>query len=303
MKKKKQLYDLICMDSPDAVLEEVCLICKRISPEFPLAPVKCLFKDTVNLYRGDYPGYRACNTGYHDIHHTMAAFLATARLIHGAMLKGEVLDNRYIAVTLAAALLHDAGYIQKEDDTIGTGAKYTSDHVRRSIEFLRHAAPLCGFSEEEIAAGCTMILCTELTTDISSLSFVDDQTEFLGRVLEAGDLIGQRADRAYPEKLLLLYHEFKEGNIGNFNDEIDLLRDAIGFSDFAERHLKKTLSQSSEFMSAHFRERWNTSEDLYKRATQKNMEYVKQILSTPGIDPCEQLNRRRMLKSAHGSAG
>jgi hypothetical protein len=294
--KQKKLYDLIPMDSPDAVLDEVGVILKQISPQFPMDSVECIFKTTLSLYQGKYPGYRECNTRYHDIHHTMTAFLAVARLIHGAVLMGKALDERLIALAVITALLHDSGYIQKVDDTEGTGAKYTSSHVHRSIDFFSLAASSCGLSDQEIAVGRTMILCTDLFSDISKLTFDDDQTAFLGRVLEAGDLIGQRADRDYPEKLLLLYHEFKEGNVGDFKNEIDLLRDALSFSEFVKKHLHKTLSKSSDYLLAHFKARWNISEDLYKIATEKNMAYVKKILSTPGIDPVEHLKRGKVVK-------
>ena len=105
-RKQKQLYDLIPMDSPAAVLNEVGDILKQISPEFPMAPVECIFETTMSLYKGQYPGYRGCNTGYHDIHHTTAAFLAVARLIHGAVLTGKALEERPITVALITALLH-----------------------------------------------------------------------------------------------------------------------------------------------------------------------------------------------------
>jgi hypothetical protein len=294
--QQKQLHDLIRMDSPESVLEEVIVIVRMMFPDFVVAPLKDAFHRTRMLYRGEYPGYRACNTGYHDIHHTTAAFLATARLVHGAVLKGKMLSERSVAVVLIAALLHDAGYIQKTGDKDGSGAKYTAHHVERSIAFLERHGSSWGLSNEDIVAVRTMILCTEISTDISSLSFADGQTEFLGRVLEAGDLIGQRADRAYPEKLLLLYQEFKEGNVGDFQDELDLLRDAIKFSDFVQKHLEKSLRESSKFMSAHFWQRWNISKDLYKKATAKNMEYLEQLLKTPHIDPREHLRRKLIAK-------
>jgi len=42
---------------------------------------------------------------------------------------------------LNAALFHDTGYIQEKSDDEGTGAKYTSIHVKRSIQFLdKHQA-------------------------------------------------------------------------------------------------------------------------------------------------------------------
>jgi hypothetical protein len=284
------------MYSPEAVLDEVCVILGMIFPQVATEMVEHVFQRTLELFAGQYPGYRACNTKYHDIHHSTAAFLAAARLIHGAVLCGEVLSERRVTIALIAALLHDAGYIQKADDRQGTGAKYTANHVQRSVAFLETVGPSLGLSEEDIGQGRAMILCTELSGDIASVSFGNSQTEFLGRVLEVGDLLGQRADRAYPEKLLLLYREFKEGDVGDFKDEIDLLRDSISFSDFAKKHIKKTLEKSSEYIRAHFATRWNVSEDLYETATKKNMEYVKWILSTPGIDPLEHLRRSGVVK-------
>ena len=300
--KQKQLYDLIPMESPEAVLDEVAIIVQYISPEFPIDLVKCTFDTTISLFQGKHPGYRACNTGYHDIHHSMAAFLAVARLIHGAVITGKTLKKRLIAVSLMTALLHDAGYIQKADDTEGTGAKYTSNHVHRSVDFFCRVAPSCGLSEQEIAAGRAMILCTDLSSNVSELPFDDGQTEFLGRVLEAGDLIGQRADRAYPEKLLFLYHEFKEGNVGDFQDEVALLQDTLKFSEFVKKHLQETLEKSSDYMRAHFKARWNIDEDLYQTATEKNMTYVKKILSTPGIDPRDYLRRGKVIDRLRANA-
>jgi hypothetical protein len=41
------------------------------------------FSDSANLFRGEYPGYRACDTLYHDMQHTLDVTLAMARLING----------------------------------------------------------------------------------------------------------------------------------------------------------------------------------------------------------------------------
>jgi len=71
-----QLYSLIPMDSPQDVLDEVIVILGLISPDFDTAPVTSAFNMAVDLYRGKYPGYRACNTEYHDIHHTIDTFFA-----------------------------------------------------------------------------------------------------------------------------------------------------------------------------------------------------------------------------------
>jgi hypothetical protein len=296
----KPLYDLLPMDSPEAIRDEVCAILKLIFTDFDVTPVEGAFQATRSLFRGEYPGYRACNTGYHDIHHSMAALLATVRLVHGAVIEGYTFKERSIVLLMMSALLHDAGYIQKKEDLDGSGAKYTADHVRRSMCFFEVVGPSWGLSDEEIAAGCLMILSTELSTNIATLSFPDEEIDLLARLLAAGDLIGQRADRAYPEKLVLLYHEFKEGGIGNFEDEVDFFRDAIRFASFSQDHLKRILPQSSTFLRAHFKTRWGLDEDSYKTATEKNDRHIRTIAGRPDKDIRRLLRRNQKLMDGLG---
>ena len=200
-----QLYNLLPMDSPQDVLDEAIVILDLISPDFDTAPVTSAFNMAVNLYKGKYPGYRSCNTEYHDIHHTVDTFLAMARLIHGAVLDGETFTNRHITLGLITALLHDAGYIQEKHDMDGTGSKHTANHVQRSMDFLeRHGSEL-GLSYEEITEGRDIILCTDLAVDISTIVFTSDNVELLGKMLGSADILAQMADRRYLEKLLFLY--------------------------------------------------------------------------------------------------
>ena len=213
----RQLYDLIMMNSPEAVLDEVQYILRLISSDFDTKLVTSAFNTTVNLYNGDYPGYRACNTEYHDLRHTTNTVLAMARLVHGAVLDGESFLDRHISLSLVAALFHDAGYIQEEHDTEGTGAKYTESHVIRSMDFLENTGAELGLSKEEIAAGRSMIICSDPALDLSTIAFPSSQIELLGRILGAADLLAQMADRTYLEKLLFLYREFKEANVGGFD--------------------------------------------------------------------------------------
>ena len=37
----------------------------------------------VKLFDGKYPGYQKCDTAYHDLEHTLQAYLATARMFDG----------------------------------------------------------------------------------------------------------------------------------------------------------------------------------------------------------------------------
>jgi hypothetical protein len=286
-----QLYNLIPMDSPQDLLDEVIVILELISTDFDTASVTSAFNMVDNVYKGEYPGYRACNTGYHDIRHASDTFLVMARLIHGAVLDGESFTNRNIILGLIAALLHDVGYIQEEHDLEGTGSKYTATHVQRSMDFLeRHSSEL-GLSNEEITGGRDIILCTDLAVDISTIDFTSDQVELLGNMLNTADILAQMADRTYLEKLLFLYHEFEEAGVGDYENEVDLLRKTLAFYDFITQRLKTTLDMTDRFLVSHFSSRWGTHENLYNVAIEKQRNYLKNILEIHDSDPRDQLKR------------
>ena len=286
-----QLYNLIPTDSPQDVLDEVIVILDLISPDFDTAPVTSAFNMAVNLYRGKYPGYRACNTEYHDIRHTIDTFLTKVRLIHGAVLDGETFTNRHIALGLITALLHDAGYIQEEHDMDGTGSKHTTNHVQRSMDFLeRHGSEL-GLSYEEITEGRAIILCTDLAVDISSIVFTSDKVELLGKMLGSADILAQMSDRIYLEKLLFLYYEFKEAGIGDYESEVDLLQKTLAFYDFIAQRLQTTLDATERFVSSHFASRWEIHANLYHVAIENQRNYLKKILEIQDSDPRDHLKR------------
>jgi len=291
------------MESPEAVLEEAIVILDLISPDFDAVPVDSAFKATVNLFNGKYPGYRACNTEYHDLHHTIDTFLAMARLIHGAVLDGETFTGRQILLGLVTALLHDAGYIQEEHDTEGTGSKYTASHVQRSMDFLeRHGSEL-GLSYEEIVEGRAIILCTDLAVDISTIGFASAKGELLGKMLGTADILAQMADRIYLEKLMFLYHEFKEAGIGDYESEVDLLRKTLAFYDFIAWRLKTTLDAIDRFMSSHFTLRWSIKENLYHVAIEKQKKHLRKIMEIPNSDPRNHLKRDGIVDKIRKGCG
>ena len=130
-----QLSSLIDMQEPYSVLGEVKTVYGMMFPGMEFEVVRLFFDDIVRLFRGEFPGYRKCNTEYHDLKHTTDTFLATARLIHGAIADGHRFSERSARLGLISALMHDTGYSQTIDDEKGTGAKYTIEHVDRSIDF------------------------------------------------------------------------------------------------------------------------------------------------------------------------
>jgi hypothetical protein len=295
----KELFLILQRDSRETILEEVRIILKMISPEFDMAAIFHAFETITNLFDGKYPGYRACNTAYHDLGHTLTTFLAMTRLIHGALIEGEKISEHYITLGLISALFHDAGYIQEQDDTEGTGAKYTTTHVQRSMDFLKKHGSAHRLSLTDIEIGRKIILCTDTNIKLCDIIFASYELELLGKMLAVADINAQMADRMYLEKLLYLYQEFKEGNISLFESKEDLLKQTIGFYDFIAFRLKSVSDITHRFFKLHFSQRWQIHENLYAKTIQKHRIYLEKIMKEP--DPLRYLKRGGIVDKILGA--
>ena len=131
----RRTTDRFQIDSSEKLLKEAIEILHMNLPSLQTGPIRCIFNAANDLYAGQFPGYRACNTGYHDLGHANATFLAMARLINGVMLEGNVFSESDVVAALTAAIFHDVGYIQKAHDRQGTGAKFKINHENRSMDF------------------------------------------------------------------------------------------------------------------------------------------------------------------------
>ncbi|MBN2124286.1 MAG: HD domain-containing protein [Deltaproteobacteria bacterium] len=271
-------FDLRFITDPEDVLEEIRTIVSRMGGPFEVDLFEGMYRETVRLFRGECPGYRACNTKYHNLEHTVSVVLATARLMHGCSLHAQMFQPRNVLLSLVAALLHDVGLIQSEDDTEGTGAKYTVGHEERSVVFLERHLPERGFSYLEIADCASFIRCTILSLPPSAISFSSPECEVIGKIVGTADLLAQMADRCYLEKLLLLFREFEEACLPGFDSELTLLKKTIDFyRNVTRTRLNKQLGGVHAHMAAHFRNRWGVDRDLYAESISKNMDYLKSL--------------------------
>ena len=292
----KDISKRFSFDSSDEVLHEALEILSLIASDFDAKPVRDVFDAAQRLYLGNFPGYNACNTGYHDFDHAVDSLLAMVRLIHGAVLDKISFSERQIIIALTAAILHDAGYIQEKSDTRGTGAKYKLNHEQRSMDFLSRHGFEFGLSGEEIAAGRSIILCTDMHTDISAIPFSSARIELLGKMLGTADLMAQLAGRRYLEKLLYLYHECKEAGILDYENEVDILRKAVDFYDFFYERLRTPLDGTDRFMQMHFASRWGIDQNLYHEIIDRQKGYLLKILQNSLTDPRDCLRRGGIVK-------
>ncbi len=301
-----QLSTLVAMESPAAVHSEVLHILHLMDAGFDTEHIASIFSFAVNLYEGHLREYRACNTHYHNLHHITDTYLAMARLLHGAQLSGEDFSKRDIFLGLTGALMHDSGMIQESSDMEGTGAKYTQEHVKLSMDFVsKHAAAL-QVKDREITDLRDMILGTDLMIDIAAIDFSSARIELLGKILSTADLIAQMADRTYLEKLLFLYHEFREAEIGSFENEVDFLHQTLNFFAVSAKRFKETLDNTSRYMVPHFKARWGIEENLYILSLENQRKFLERILADKDISVYQELKRSKIVhkvRQKFGSTG
>ncbi|MDD5628130.1 MAG: hypothetical protein PHU21_03630 [Elusimicrobia bacterium] len=300
---ERNLRSLVDTEDVAAVARETVHLLRLMSPGLALAPVKAAFQDMKRLFAGRCPGWRACNTEYHDVHHTTDTLLAMMRLMHGAFVTGLRFSDADLVAAALSAMFHDSGYIQAEDDTEGTGAKYTACHVERSVVFLAGYLKPRDFPADYPALTRSLLLCTGLHVDIASIRFAPGNAKLLGQMLGAGDLLGQMSARTYLEKLLFLYHEFQEGRIPGFVDEFDMLQKTFAFNEETRRRLAQELGGVDRFMRPHFRARWGVDRDLCAEAIAQNLESLRGVIAAGPEQYRERLRRDGLvekLERAHG---
>jgi hypothetical protein len=268
-------------DNPQDVTAEVKKIILSAFPAFDFTQFEQVFSDILKLFNGSYPGYRRCNTSYHDLTHTMDCLLVTAKLIYGASHNGIIFSKGGVTLGLISALMHDTGYIQATDDYRGTGAQYTVCHIERSIEFMKEYFQDHGFPAEDGQACSNILKCTGLDVKIAGIKFQTREQEIMGKILGTADLIGQMADENYVEKLPFLYREFKEGGVSGYQDELDLFSKTPAFWEMVKERFVSDLGNVDLYLRDYFRVLRGINQDLYRLAIERNIERLKAHLAAP----------------------
>jgi hypothetical protein len=272
-----------CVDTtdPDAVASAVLAILDGRYPGSDFSSIEVLVADLTRLYRGDYPGFTACDLGYHNLQHVLDVTLAMARLIDGhdgTENASARLGPELALAGIAAALFHDSGYIRRTRDSRNkSGAAYTRVHVSRSARFLEGYLPLVGL--DRFTGVCTRIVhFTGYERDPAAIVVASQAERRLGELLGTADLIAQMADVDYAQKCREhLFEEFREGGLAGehasqypgatvFRSPDHLLELTPGFIRNAiDTRLERQFGGVFRYEAAHFRGR-----NLYMDAIREN---------------------------------
>lgn len=258
------------------------------------------FADIGKLYRGDHPGFKPCDTEYHDIQHVLDVTLAMARLMDGYERSRKVTRSRVgdspalpaacFSLGVVTALFHDFGYLRRRGDRRHRyGAEYTLSHVTRGSRHLHRYLPRIGL-KRYANAGATLVHYTGYERRAESIPLNDTLLRRVGHMLGTADIIAQMADRCYLEKCRdRLYPEFVLGGLAKkklpggrtqilFTSGDDLVRKTPGFYLNAAKRLDLQLARAYEYAGCHFK-----GQNLYLEEMQKNIRYARAVSDVPSV--------------------
>lgn len=198
--------------SPTLVAHMAKMAFAEIGAQASAPLIDRLFSDATDMFAGRYPGYQAIDMFYHNYEHTLQATVCLVHLLQGQSrsLDQPVLSIRDWELALMAVLLHDSGYLKETSDRVGSGAKHTFIHERRSCEFARQYLPRMGVTATEIEDICAAIICTGPQSKISQITFHREEARLFAFLLVTADFLAQMSAADYLTKLPLLFREFQE---------------------------------------------------------------------------------------------
>ncbi len=277
---------------PQTVGAEIKSIYLELYPRASAQTLDRAFLDMARLYRGEYPGYRRCDTPYHNVQHVMDVTLAMARLMNGyehARCGNQPMNDSLFRLGVITALFHDCGYVlELTDQAHENGAEYTLTHVSRGAHFLNAYLPKLGMAEvADIAAELIHFTGFELAVD--RINVPSAIYRLLGNMLGSADIIAQMADRCYLEKCRdRLYPEFVAGGIATqrtpegeeqvvFASGLDVVIKTPDFFRVARKRLDGDLGGSYRYAQQHF-----GGQNLYLEGLHKNIRFAQTISDEPG---------------------
>lgn len=286
--------DTVQVSSVDAVVQAVQELFFRTYPGSSFAKVRQAFEDFWRLFNGELPGYRGCDTIYHDAQHTLDMTLAMARLIAGYELlldergsQGQSLGPSRASLGLIVSLFHDSGYIRKTHDEVHAGAEFTLKHVTRGAEFLESYLPTIGMGSS-VHVARKLVHFTGYEMPLTEIDLDDPKLRKVGCLLGTADLIAQMADRCYLEKCRdRLYPEFVLGGVTaaenpydgepiHYESGQDLLKKTPEyFETVIKRRLEGDFDHAYKYVEPLFDGR-----NVYMDAIHKNLAFLDKVLET-----------------------
>ena len=287
---RRNEYDVtnrINTTDPQAVYGEVNRIYLDLYSDLLDDTIGHAFEDVSRLYRGEYRGYRACDTAYHNLQHTLDVTLAMARLMDGyerSRERTQSIAARLFCFGIVTALFHDIGYLRHSHDTRHeNGAEYTLRHVTRGARFLDQYMREIDMLDLAVPAA-RIIHFTGYEMPLEQIDLPDPLLRRIGNMLGTADIMAQMADRCYLEKCRdRLFPEFVAGGLTlvggakstspmQFASPEDLLLKTPSFYRTAIHRLNELLGAAHRYVETHF-----NGQNLYLEEIAKSVKHAERL--------------------------
>jgi hypothetical protein len=277
------------------LLDEILFLAGKICPSIDLGLLRRIHNDLISFFSGSYPDFQKNTLPYHNLRHSQMVVLASVRLFHGLHCSHLHISPETLFKGLLAAYFHDTGMLLRRSDAAHAGSEYMANHEARSILFLRKYVIQKDFGED-IARDCaTIIKYTDLDSDPATFDSHPPEIQLAGQAVGSADILAQMADRYYLECLPLLFDEQESGGINQHDSALELMEHTANFyHDVVLKRLTLTFSNTSRAMQTHFRERYNIDRHLYLENIDKNINYLKKIISKCKSIGCLERHLKRV---------
>jgi hypothetical protein len=275
-------------------LDEILYLAEKVSSSIDLTQIQEVHKDLISFFSGSCPDFKKNTLPYHNLRHSQMVVLASARLFHGLHCNYVRITSETLFKGLLAAYFHDTGMLLQEGDPTHSGTKYMANHEARSILFLKNYAVQKGFGDEVSRDCATIINYTDRESDPTTFDYHSHEIQLAGQVIGSADILAQMADRYYLECLPLLFNEQQAGGINQHNSAQELMEHTEKFyHEVVLKRLTTTFSKTAQAMQTHFRERYKIDRNLYIENIDKNINYLKKIISQKdGMNSLDQHLKR-----------
>jgi len=295
MKGRRNEYDVtnrVNVTNPEQVCREVCRLFGEIYPDRSTRPVEQAYAIVTDLFRGQYPGYRPCDTPYHDLQHTLDVSLAMTRLLYGYEISHKQegsLGAQLTMLGIVVALFHDSGYVRKlGDHRYKNGAAYTNRHVTRSGRFVAGILPDLGM-KEMVTLAKRLVHFTGYEMAVPAIPLREPKQRILGKLLGTADLMAQMSDRCYLEKCRdRLYPEFVAAGLAGseskgshyHSPEALIFNTPKFFKHVLDDRLNQVLNSVHSYADAFFMPHKN----LYQEAIERNASYLDHVVRERNVE-------------------
>lgn len=261
-------------------LDEILHLAHIIDPKFDAELLMEVHRDLTAHFSGTHPEFQENTMPYHNLRHSILVVLASARLFHGLHCNNVRISASTLFKGLLAAYFHDTGMLLLESDSATSGTEYIAGHEFRSITFLSKYIKEKNLRPDIIKDCATIINYTRLASDPAIFDYHTHDIQIAGQVVGSADILAQMADRYYLESLPLLFVEQQAGGVSTHQSALELMEHTAHFyHNIVLRRLITTFSNTSNALRAHFQNRHTINRNLYLDNIDKNIVYLRRIIT------------------------